>query len=591
MTENSQHLPIEHIIGGHYKILKAIKQGGFGIVYLVKDTHLVKNNIFIIKELFLQKHSIRYRDNTTTGIPPKMKDIFEKIKADIIKEVGVLSSIENINIVQAFGSFEENSTIYSIMEYIDGVDLEEYIKDNPFDEEMAMDLLKQLINGLQEIHSQNIIHRDIKPSNIMRTKEGVYKIIDFTTNKVYSDTETTITGIMTQGYSAYELEQIKARIGAFTDIYSIGMTLYNVLTLENPPTIANRYKNDSEFQESIDELNVSGGFREIIRKMTNREAEDRFGSLGEIEKLLNKDFYIKKEEVSSYVTITYYKEREFYFLNYAFHTSEGIFPKELEQFHESDKEKFIDRIKALQEEFPNNQVISISLVASQSIHQEEDRNRASAEIFSHNFVVQDKIDVADIPTTLYFSPFAILYQQYKDGLSEELKLIIGYFDRKFFIMFATADKIHQSWTIGTRGLTEKQMAERVYKIMQIYYKISYSFADHLDMLVSDNSPKLLKVLREELSLHIDLTQNSIHTLLHNMGSNDEKSHNSYIKTFKKISFSNKVINNIPVENKYIKEDKKNIKYKSDRILSVLIWMMLGVFIYSLYIIKTILDSI
>jgi hypothetical protein len=235
-----------------------------------------------------------------------------------------------------------------------------------------------------------------------------------------------------------------------------------------------------------------------------------------------------------YITITHYKEREFYFLNYAIQTKDGFISKEIEQFHESDKEKFIERIKSLQIEFPNNQVVSISLVANQSIHQEQDRNRASAEIFPHNFVIQDKIDVGTIPTTLYFSPFAVLYQQYKYGLSDELKLLIGYFDRKLFMMFATSDKIHQSWTIGTRGLTEKQIAERVYKSMQAYYKISYSFADHLAMLVSDESPKLLKVLREELSLHIDLTQNSIHNLLHNMASSDEKAKNSYIKTFKKI---------------------------------------------------------
>jgi len=262
-----------------------------------------------------------------------------------------------------------------------------------------------------------------------------------------------------------------------------------------------------------------------------------------------------------YVTITHYKEREFYFLNYAIQTTDGFISKEIEQFHETDREKFIERIRELQEEFPNNQVISISLLANQTIHQEEDRNRASAEIFPHNFVVQDKIDVGDIPTTLYFSPFAILYQQYKDGLSDDLKLIIGYFDRKLFMMFATIDKIHQSWTIGTRGLSEKQIADRVYKSMQAYYKISYSFADHLDMLVSDESPKLLKVLREELSLHIDLTQNSIHNLLHDMGSSDEKAHNSYIKTFKKIESIKNVsepksdVDKDDFERKHVLDDK------------------------------------
>jgi hypothetical protein len=238
-----------------------------------------------------------------------------------------------------------------------------------------------------------------------------------------------------------------------------------------------------------------------------------------------------------YVTITHYKEREFYFLNYAIQTEDGTIPKEIEQFHESDKVKFIEKIHTLQSKYPNNHIVSISLLANQITSQKDDKNRATAKIFKDNFVTQENIDIGDIPTTLYFSPFTILYQQYKNLLDEKLTLLIGLFDRKLFMMFATKDKIHQSWTIGTRGLTEKQVAERVYKSMQAYYKISYSFADHIEMLVSDDSPKLLKVLREELSLHIELHQNSIHNLLHNMASTQEVADSSYIKSFKQIEFA------------------------------------------------------
>jgi len=144
----------------------------------------------------------------------------------------------------------------------------------------------------------------------------------------------------------------------------------------------------------------------------------------------------------SYVTITHYKEREFYFLNYAVQTEAGFIPKEIEQFHESDKMKFIDEIRKLQSKYPNNNVVSISLLAKQIISQESDKNRATARIFNDNFVIQDKIDIEDVPlTTLYFSPFAILYQHYKDVLSDKLVLFIGLFDRKLFMMFATADKL------------------------------------------------------------------------------------------------------------------------------------------------------
>jgi len=231
-----------------------------------------------------------------------------------------------------------------------------------------------------------------------------------------------------------------------------------------------------------------------------------------------------------YVTITHYKEREFYFLNHAIQAHDGFISKEMEQFHESEKDKFIERIRVLQSQFSNTQIVSISLTPNQVVTDHEDKNKASAKIFENNYVVQNNIDIGNIPTTLYFSPFAILYEEYKKKLDSKLTLLIGLFDRKLYIMFATEDKIHQSWVIGTRGLTEKQVADRVYKSMKAYYKISYKFADHIEMLVTDESPKLLKVLREELSLNILLTQNSIHNLLHHMGGEQRRAMSSYIKS-------------------------------------------------------------
>lgn len=235
-----------------------------------------------------------------------------------------------------------------------------------------------------------------------------------------------------------------------------------------------------------------------------------------------------------YITITYYKEREFYFLNYAIQTKDGFIPKDIEQFHETEKRKLLEKIKKLQADYPNHNIVSISLVANQIVTQKSSQNRATAEIFKGTYVIQDEIDIGEIPTTLYFSPFAILYEHYKNILNKKLTLIIGYFDRKLFMMFVTKDKIHQSWIIGTRGLTEKQIAERVYKSTQAYYKISYSFADHIEMLVAEDNPKLLKFLREELSLHIELSQSNIHNLLHHMASSQEIAKSSYIKSFKKI---------------------------------------------------------
>lgn len=231
-----------------------------------------------------------------------------------------------------------------------------------------------------------------------------------------------------------------------------------------------------------------------------------------------------------YVTITHYKEREFYFLNHAVQSYDGFMAKDLEQFHESEKDKFIERIRELQAQYPESQVISLSLNLNQKIVDVVDNNKASGKIFENNYVIQDTIDIGNIPTTLYFSPFALLYEEYKNKLEDKLTLIIGLFDRKLYIMFATKEKIYESWIIGTRGLTEKQVADRIYKSMKAYYKISYKFADHIEMLVTDESPKLLKVLREELSLNILLKQNTIHRLLHHMAGEPKRSMSSFIKS-------------------------------------------------------------
>jgi len=233
----------------------------------------------------------------------------------------------------------------------------------------------------------------------------------------------------------------------------------------------------------------------------------------------------------NYVTITHYKEREFYYLNHAIQTDAGPVLKDREQFHESEKSKLIERIRNLQVQYSNHQVISLSLQANQVVKNQEDPNKASAKLYNDNYVIQDKMDIGDIPATLYFSPFSLLYEQYKHKLDDKLTLTIGLFDRKLYIMFMTKEKVHQSWTLGTRGLTEKQIADRVYKSMKAYYKISFKFADHVEMLITDDSPKLLKVLRDELSMSILPTQKTIHTLLHNMGSDQRRFTSSYIKSF------------------------------------------------------------
>lgn len=300
VQESNEHLAIGYKIGGHYEIVKVLGQGGFGIVYLVKDIHRL-DAYFVIKELFSRDFSFRHRDGKTVYNKAEAKQIFAKIKEDITSEVNILQKIRNKNIVEAYGFFEENNTLYSIMEFIDGVDLDKYLKKvPPFSEDEAKDLLLQIINGIKEIHALNILHRDMKPSNIMRTADGVYKIIDFTTNRTYVDNQmTTVTAFQSPIYTPPELSGNKrAIIGKFSDIYSIGMTICRVLAEdeETLPNITDRLIDDSEFQATIDNLDISSDFKSILIKMTEIDADDRFQDLEDIEKLISSNYSINIED-------------------------------------------------------------------------------------------------------------------------------------------------------------------------------------------------------------------------------------------------------------------------------------------------------
>jgi len=301
--QSTEHLEIGYKIGNHYEIQKVLGQGGFGIVYLVKDTERL-NNLFVIKELFAKEFSFRNRNDTKVTYKTEAKAIMKKIKEGIINEVNTLSKIENQNVVQAYGYLEENNTIYSIMEYIEGLDLGKCMEERRFTEEEAKDLLLQIIHGLKEIHSQNIIHRDIKPNNIMKTPEGLYKIIDFTTNKKYSDNSiTAITGFTNHIFTSPELQETRAKVGKYSDIYSIGMTLLRVLSSEERlPNLTDRLidslKSDKKFRYYIDVLNISEGFKEVIKKMTALKKEERYQSLEEIAEDLNITSKTKPKEES-----------------------------------------------------------------------------------------------------------------------------------------------------------------------------------------------------------------------------------------------------------------------------------------------------
>ena len=286
---NENTILIDEKANEEYKIIDVLGKGGFGIVYKVK--RVKDDRKFAIKELFINEKCHRVRNGE---IEAYSSDIFNLFKEKVKNEVALLAKNYNDNIIHIYNSFEFNNTIYTVMEFLVGNDLERIIRRKKIDfrEEEIENLIRQLANGFKNIHNEGIIHRDIKPNNIIRTSLGIYKLIDFTNIKLFIDEDRTTISTLIIGstFSPFELMGLKkvVNIGAYSDIYSLGMTIYCcVRGVTNIPSASARKIEDS-FQKDIDKLPINKVFKRLITKMTAINSEDRFQSFDEILDYLEK---------------------------------------------------------------------------------------------------------------------------------------------------------------------------------------------------------------------------------------------------------------------------------------------------------------
>lgn len=235
--------------GGKYKIEEKIGQGSFGITYLAEHTSLGKK--VAIKEFFMKELNSRCADGSITGLSDGSMsyNYAQKFR----KEAHNLAEMEHPNIVRVTDSFEENGTFYYVMEYVEGGNLNDYIKDNPISFKDAVAIITDIAKGLMYMHEEkHMLHLDLKPGNVMRrASDGHIFLIDFGLSKHYDkngtpETSTTIGG-GTPGYAPTE-QGDKAKDGEFRptiDVYALGATLFKLLTNETPPT-ASEVINDDE---------------------------------------------------------------------------------------------------------------------------------------------------------------------------------------------------------------------------------------------------------------------------------------------------------------------------------------------------------
>jgi len=203
---------------GRYEILEELGQGAMGTVYLGRDPKI--NREVAIKTL------------TFANVDASLLD---EIKERFVREAEAAGKLSHPNIVTIFDVGEEHDMAYMAMELLKGNDLAEHCrKENLMPVKKVLELVASVADALDYAHSNGVVHRDIKPDNIILLDEGQVKVADFGIARVMSSSETQ-TGILLGTPSYMSPEQVEgARVDGRSDLFSLGVVLYEMLSGEKP---------------------------------------------------------------------------------------------------------------------------------------------------------------------------------------------------------------------------------------------------------------------------------------------------------------------------------------------------------------------
>ncbi|MCZ6804938.1 MAG: serine/threonine-protein kinase [Proteobacteria bacterium] len=235
-----------------YTIKEVLGEGGFGITYLAHDNNL--DQIVAIKEFFLKGHSAR---NDDYSLREKSDQTDKMVKWGLnrfVTEANTIRLFKHPNIVKIHSIIRENNTAYIVMQYEQGKSLSELLKEHKrFSEEELIDIILPLLDGLEVMHNQGFIHRDIKPGNIFIRDNNSPVLIDFGSARFTLEDDKTLTNLVTPGYVPFEQYHGKSDTqGPWTDIYSLGATLYQVITGEQ--LLDSNFRVTSSSDEAFNEM-------------------------------------------------------------------------------------------------------------------------------------------------------------------------------------------------------------------------------------------------------------------------------------------------------------------------------------------------
>ncbi|HEX7053065.1 MAG TPA: serine/threonine-protein kinase [Burkholderiales bacterium] len=238
-TPLAEGTPLEN-----YRIVRLLAAGGFSFVYLARDGN---DTPVVIKEYLPSTLPLRSKDGAAPQLEGADLAKYRYGMRCFLEEGRALAKLQHPNVVRVLSFFRANDTVYLVMRYEQGRSLQEHIKSlrAPPDEVWMRATFAQLLNGLREVHTHKLLHLDIKPANVYLREDDSPLLIDFgAARQTLSAEGMKLPPTYTPGYASPEHHRLREQLGPWSDIYSVGGTVYACLAAAAPQPADQRLKED-----------------------------------------------------------------------------------------------------------------------------------------------------------------------------------------------------------------------------------------------------------------------------------------------------------------------------------------------------------
>lgn len=299
-SQNNAPLPDGLEIAG-YRIVKKIASGGFSIVYLAYDED---GNAVAIKEYLPSSLALRQPGELVPAISPENLSVFRIGLKCFFEEGRALARIAHPNVVSVVNFFRANDTVYMVMAYESGRSLQDHIirrrdkGERPLvSERFIRKMFNQVMNGLREVHANKLLHLDLKPANIYLRMDGTPILLDFgAARQTLKSDLPKLYPMYTPGFAPPELYSKNGNLGPWTDIYSIGASMFACM-VGAPPQPADQRKNNDKMDDHFRKLETmySRELIQVIRWSLRIDPLERPQSVFALQKALREPIPEKKE--------------------------------------------------------------------------------------------------------------------------------------------------------------------------------------------------------------------------------------------------------------------------------------------------------